>query len=208
MQERAARTREVLIRAAAREFDSIGYAGASLAGIARSAGISVGAVTFHFPSKAQLAAAVNERGLAATAALVERVTARGDASVESVVTMTLALADLLENNVTVRAAARLTREQQGQGAVQDWTSAWMPRLRELLGQAPGGSRGAYADSTTLTALASYLVAGVEADLRHRGQPGHCPPEGPVDQLARIWSLVSHGLVPPEPPPSHRRRPSS
>lgn len=78
MQERAARTRQNLVSAAAGEFDRDGYAGASLARIARSAGITTGALTFHFQSKEEMAAVVRTQGHAVTQAVVGQVTARSE----------------------------------------------------------------------------------------------------------------------------------
>ncbi|UXY20352.1 TetR/AcrR family transcriptional regulator [Streptomyces cynarae] len=62
-QERAVRTRNALIESAAELFSRDGYEVVSLAAISARAGVSNGALHFHFPSKAALAAAV--RGAAA-----------------------------------------------------------------------------------------------------------------------------------------------
>ncbi|WP_159062215.1 TetR family transcriptional regulator, partial [Streptomyces caniscabiei] len=59
-QERAVRTRENLIRSAAEVFDREGYAVASITTISARAGVSNGALHFHFASKAALAEAVAE----------------------------------------------------------------------------------------------------------------------------------------------------
>jgi AcrR family transcriptional regulator len=182
MQERAARTRQVLVGAAAREFDRHGYAGSSLARISRSAGISMGALTFHFPCKEELAAEVRTQGHAATQAVVAQLAERREAPVQSVVSLTLALAGLLEQETVVRAAARLTREQPGDGP--DWVSAWAPVIQERLRL----SR----HRATLAALAGHLVTGVEADAR-RQAAGADPAVGrSAVQLARIWELVLRG----------------
>lgn len=53
-EERRARTRAVLLRAAAAAFAERGYEGASVDGIAASEGLSKGAVYAHFPSKLDL----------------------------------------------------------------------------------------------------------------------------------------------------------
>ncbi|WP_370413267.1 ScbR family autoregulator-binding transcription factor [Streptomyces fradiae] len=57
-QERAIRTRNALVESAAVLFDRDGYEVASLATISARAGVSSGALHFHFPSKAALADAV------------------------------------------------------------------------------------------------------------------------------------------------------
>ncbi|MEU8620085.1 ScbR family autoregulator-binding transcription factor [Streptomyces sp. NPDC048623] len=57
-QERAIRTRNALVESAAALFDRDGFEVASLATISARAGVSSGALHFHFPSKAVLADAV------------------------------------------------------------------------------------------------------------------------------------------------------
>ncbi|CAM5568111.1 helix-turn-helix domain-containing protein [Streptomyces avidinii] len=60
-QERAARTREALVRAAAEVFAEEGFATASIASISRRARVSAGGLHFHFASKNALARAVEDR---------------------------------------------------------------------------------------------------------------------------------------------------
>ena len=71
-QVRAARTREALIRAAAEVFAADGYALASLPEISRRAGVSKGALHFHFASKDALAAEVEDVAAARVVRLAER----------------------------------------------------------------------------------------------------------------------------------------
>ncbi|WP_042366169.1 ScbR family autoregulator-binding transcription factor [Streptacidiphilus neutrinimicus] len=54
-QARAERTRDTLIQAAAEVFGELGFAGASMMKIADRAGLTMGAVYFHFRSKDELA---------------------------------------------------------------------------------------------------------------------------------------------------------
>ena len=55
--------RQALLEAAARRFLQRGYAAASLREIAADVGMQVGSIYYHFPSKAELRAAVHEEGL-------------------------------------------------------------------------------------------------------------------------------------------------
>lgn len=73
-QVRAARTRQALVRAAAEVFADDGYALASLPAISRRAGVSTGALHFHFPSKDLLAREVE----AAATVSLQRLAARQD----------------------------------------------------------------------------------------------------------------------------------
>ncbi|MBV2354055.1 TetR/AcrR family transcriptional regulator [Streptomyces sp. J2-1] len=58
LQERAIRTRRAILVAAAELFAEVGYEGATIAGILQRAGVTKGALYFHFSSKEQLAQAV------------------------------------------------------------------------------------------------------------------------------------------------------
>lgn len=78
-QERAARTRRTLIRAAAEVFAREGFAPASLTTISRQAGVSNGALHFHFTSKNALAQAVEEEAGEAMRLLIRDVPDRGGA---------------------------------------------------------------------------------------------------------------------------------
>jgi AcrR family transcriptional regulator len=69
-QERAARTREALIGAAAEVFGRVGFTVASLTAISSRAGVSNGALHFHFASKTDLAGAVEEAALGRLGALM------------------------------------------------------------------------------------------------------------------------------------------
>ncbi|WP_179382375.1 TetR/AcrR family transcriptional regulator [Streptomyces sp. SA15] len=191
-QERAGRTRRALLTAAAEEFDRLGYAGASLAGIARAAGISLGALTFHFASKEDLATAVREQGDAATRALVAGTATSKEPPLQYVASLTLALVELLENNVSVRAAARLAREASG--VRHDWQSLWAPLISKRLQEPVSAGPWPETDPTALTALAVHLVSGVEATMRHRC----CPDvhDSNAVMLARIWRQILPQLPDP------------
>ncbi|MER6395422.1 TetR/AcrR family transcriptional regulator [Kitasatospora sp. NPDC001603] len=189
MQERAARTRQNLVSAAAGEFDRDGYAGASLARIARSAGITTGALTFHFQSKEEMAAVVRTQGHAVTQAVVGQVTARSEPPVQSVISLTLALADLLEREAVVRAAARLAREQPGE---PDWSTTWAPVIHERLQATHEAELGPYGDRSTLATLAGYLVTGAESCIRQRACRKEPLDGQSVEHISRIWELLSCG----------------
>ncbi|NKQ27850.1 TetR family transcriptional regulator [Streptomyces galbus] len=158
-QERAEQTRQRIVEAAATEFAGHGYDGTSLHGIVRTAGVTMGALTFHFRSKSALADAVQESGAAATrAALDAAAPAPGfDGALERV----LALAGALRTVPSVRAAARLTRE--GHAAGHGWYDCWAPDLRDAL-ERSWCERGTDSGLTPLavTTLLSHVVLGVEA----------------------------------------------
>ncbi|MGW0345984.1 TetR family transcriptional regulator [Streptomyces anthocyanicus] len=196
-QPRALRTRRALMRAAAVHFDRHGYEGTSLVRVCREAGISMGALTFHFPTKDKLADALVEQGGAATRAAVDAALEGGAEpaphELRRVRALLLVVARLLESETHVRAAARLTRERPSAGA--GWTASWVPPLHELLARAhaQGQLRGE-ADPRIMTLTASSLIAGVDAHLRYllHAPGGNENEDCTVVQLARMWDFVIHG----------------
>src|SRR5689334_12795925 len=64
-QDRAERTRTAILDAAAAVFDERGFSGASLSDILTKAGVTKGALYFHFSSKEELARAVIEEQFSA-----------------------------------------------------------------------------------------------------------------------------------------------
>ncbi|MFJ4717502.1 ScbR family autoregulator-binding transcription factor [Streptomyces sp. NPDC088785] len=107
-QERAARTRQALVRAAAEVFVRDGFTGASLAVISARAGVSSGALHFHFASKAAVAHAVEEdaaRELHAIAATVFRESAGG---LQHLIDVTHAVAERLRAGQVLRAGFGLS----------------------------------------------------------------------------------------------------
>ncbi|WP_436727407.1 ScbR family autoregulator-binding transcription factor [Streptomyces sp. URMC 128] len=127
MQERAQRTRELLLRAAAEVFDELGYAGTSISKILQRAGVTAGAMYFHFGSKEELARAV----ILEQAADV-RFPDEGD-GLQRLVNMTQHLAVEMQRNTLLRAGVRLAVEQSGAGfqdyAIYEW---WTEQFRQRL----------------------------------------------------------------------------
>ncbi|MGW2077528.1 TetR family transcriptional regulator [Streptomyces sp. NPDC001939] len=186
-QERAELTRRRLIEAAAAEFAAHGYAGTSLLGIVKSAGVTMGALTFHFSSKSALADAVQEAGAAATRAVLHGDVA--DPGLPGVLVDTLALAEALETTPSIRAAARFTRE--GRDAESNWYAAWVPHLREGLERGwPDERPGSGLTPVSAAALLTYVMAGVEATTSARGALRDAYGADPQDELAQALQALS------------------
>ncbi|MFJ9813387.1 TetR family transcriptional regulator [Streptomyces sp. NPDC101158] len=189
-QERAVRTRRALVKAAAEEFDRFGYDGTSLAAISKVAGVSIGAVTFHFPTKVHLADAVQQEGRTVTLVALERLAAEAMTPLRMVIDLTLELTRLMEQEPTVRSAIRLSRERPGTEA---WSDAWLPMVRGLLERAyENGQLHTDALPADVTLLVEHLTSGAEAYLRTR--MGSDPAfESAVAQLKRVWRLALVGV---------------
>jgi len=184
-QERSARTRASLIAAAAQHFDDAGYNSTSLAQVCETAQMSVGAITFHFASKADLADAVEHEGKARARTVLEstRTTA---VALKAVVQLTVAFAELLENDVMVRAALRLAHERTTTDLL---TEVWLPAVASPVGQAYAlGLLGADVSARDVVDLAEYLARGAEA--RWRTSP---PLPQHSRRLERVCELALRGV---------------
>lgn len=189
-QERAVRTRMALVRAAAAEFDRDGYHGTSLAQISKVAKISIGAVTFHFPSKNELADAVFEEGRSVTVAALEHMASQPLPALRAVVDLSLELTRLMEEETAVRSAIRLSRERPGSAS---WSDLWLPTVRQLLDRAhENGQLRNDALPGDVTTLVEHLLGGAEVYLRRRLGTEHAY-ESAVGQLKRMWHLALVGV---------------
>lgn len=106
-QERAVRTRQAILVAAASLFDEVGYEAATISAILKRSGVTKGALYFHFSSKEELAQAVLSSQLDA----VPEVPPRALALQESVDEALLLSHLLCVQDPLVRGSIRLTVEQ-------------------------------------------------------------------------------------------------
>ncbi|TJZ52219.1 TetR/AcrR family transcriptional regulator [Streptomyces piniterrae] len=179
-----------MVKAAALEFDRAGYDGTSLARISAAAGMSIGAVTFHFPSKRELADAVREQGRSVTLAALENLATDPLPALGRVVDLTLELARLMEQEPSVRSTIRLGRDHPGMGS---WSDVWLPTVRKLLDRAQeNGQLREDAPLSDVITLVEYLTSGSEAYLRSR-IGSEVAFESAVAQLNRVWRLALAGV---------------
>ncbi|WP_331739407.1 TetR/AcrR family transcriptional regulator (plasmid) [Streptomyces sp. NBC_00637] len=199
-QERALRTRAAVIKAAAVQFDRAGYDGTSLSQISQLAGISIGAVTFHFPTKQELADAVQLEGRSVTLAALEARATTSQPALCQVVDLTLELARLMEEEPSVRSAVRLGRERPGTAS---WSEAWLPAVRDLLEQAyAAGQLKESAPPADMVTLVEHLTSGAEAYIRSKiGTETEFG--STIERLKRVWNLALAGVsAAPAPEAAH------
>ncbi|MFD9412752.1 TetR family transcriptional regulator [Streptomyces sp. NPDC059989] len=166
-QERAARTRAALVRAAAEVFAEQGFVTASIAVISRRAGVSAGGLHFHFGSKAALAQAVEDRaaqelrgitvgaaGAGAGSVLGAGAAAAGSA-LQVLVDSTHALMALLAQDVVVRAGFGLCVDASWNGGV-DLRRQWRLWVEETV--AAAAREGSLADGLSPQDAARGVVA--------------------------------------------------
>ncbi|MFI5621691.1 ScbR family autoregulator-binding transcription factor [Streptomyces sp. NPDC051567] len=155
-QERAARTRESLVRAAAEVFAEEGFVTASIAGISRRAGVSAGGLHFHFGSKTALAEAVVEQAAEAIRAITVSRPGGGNA-LQMLVDSTHDLMTLLADDPVVRAGFGLCAGAAREGGC-DLRRQWQRWAETMFGIA--ARQGKLADGVSPQDAAAAVVAAV------------------------------------------------
>ncbi|MEV6977154.1 ScbR family autoregulator-binding transcription factor [Kitasatospora sp. NPDC093806] len=110
-QDRSARTRLLVLTAAAELFAARGFRHTSMTDVADRVGMTKGAVYFHFPTKEALAVAVVERYYAHWPLLLQQATAEERGPLETTARLLAGAAAALRDDVVVQAGARLQLER-------------------------------------------------------------------------------------------------
>ncbi|MER5218706.1 ScbR family autoregulator-binding transcription factor [Streptomyces sp. NPDC002838] len=187
-QERAEITRQAILDGAANAFDAAGFGITSLSDIAQQAGVTKGALYFHFPSKEALAQALmtDQFDVASVLEATER------PGVQTAIDLTHRMAYDLRTSVRVRAGIRLVIEL---GSFTDPNptiyNKWIETVRDFL--APAQGRGDVKPDANVTDAAVYVVgafAGVQimSQVRTGREDLH-------QRVADMWTLLLPGLVP-------------
>ncbi|WP_441251436.1 ScbR family autoregulator-binding transcription factor [Kitasatospora sp. McL0602] len=192
-QERASRTRQQIIQAAAGAFDLEGFALTGLSEIAQLCGVSKGALYFHFGSKEQLADTVMAESREALREILRAARRPGGSALQYLVDLCHGLADRLERDVVFRAGLRLTDEP---GLDKDRYPSPYPAWERLVGRQLARAvaeqelqpRIELAEATTL--LASATV-GIE--MLSRRDKGWLSPH----VTTGLWNAVLPALMPVE-----------
>ncbi|MFH8393964.1 ScbR family autoregulator-binding transcription factor [Streptomyces sp. NPDC018036] len=157
-QVRAARTRQSLVRAAAEVFAADGYALASLPVISRRAGVSAGALHFHFASKDALAAEVESAAADWVRELAERCREENGARLQLLMRTMSGLLLAVAGDPVVRAGFRLGADpSRKSGAAM--LGLWHRCVRELVLQAQSAgelAEGVCPDGVTATVVAATV----------------------------------------------------
>lgn len=187
-QERAVQTREAILHAAAEIFDTSGFAGASINRILKSAGVTAGALYFHFKSKEDLARAVMN---SQPESIIPWLESEG---LQRLVDITMVWAYQLQVDPLLRAGVRLTGEQRAFGVhdstpYQEWSQIMTDCLQVAVSK---GELQAGVDPAELaefvveacTGMQTYssVVSVGRADL--------------ADRAVRMWRLLLPGIAVP------------
>jgi AcrR family transcriptional regulator len=187
--ERAARTRETILDAAAEVFDRNGYPGAGLAEILDTAGVTKGALYFHFASKEELA-----RAILADQVLADIGTDVEGPALQHLIDLSFWVGRQLVRNVRARAAVRLAIEHASFAVpLADPYLDWIRIVRSLLIRArDNGELRPEVDPDQVAHLIVAAFTGVQ--LTSEVLTGR---KDLTQRLTELWTTILPALVTPE-----------
>ncbi|MFD7868560.1 ScbR family autoregulator-binding transcription factor [Streptomyces sp. NPDC057682] len=203
-QERAARTRSALIIAAAEVFAEDGYALASLPAISKKAGVSTGALHFHFANKDALAAAVEEAAELALRNLVEECGASATTHLQRLACTINRLLDAVVSDPVTRAGLRLGGDPSRKtgGGVLAWWYGWVGDLLVRAGES-GELPEQHSPEGAAAVISAALAGVVLLDGVRGSEHGSCAGMVPFREFLLSWLAVS---LPPQRPGAGRGMP--
>ncbi|MER7578389.1 ScbR family autoregulator-binding transcription factor [Kitasatospora sp. NPDC097691] len=178
-QERAVRTRRLILEAAASVFDEYGYEGATIGEVVARAGVTRGAVYFHFASKRELAQGVVEEQFGRDE-IPER-----HCKLQEFVDLGMVVAHLMPRDPLLSAGARLSL---GQDVFGDFSGGaapgWIERAESVLTVA--AERGEVLPQV-VPAETAWLVTGAWTGVQIQSQKM----SGRADLERRVAVLYQH-----------------
>ncbi|MGW6263608.1 ScbR family autoregulator-binding transcription factor [Streptomyces sp. NPDC055085] len=190
-QQRAVRTRDALIRSAAETFESRGYVQAKLAEISSRAGVSAGALHFHFPNKAAVAATVESTAAATLRRAAQGAQLPGMNPLQRLTAASHALAGVLQADVVARAGFHLScqrRHRTGTDLRAEWHT-WVGR--QLAEAETQGLLAEHVRAHDVAVAVTAATTGIEA------MAGSDPQWLSPAALTRFWHFLLPCLTRPE-----------
>ncbi|MFJ8018327.1 ScbR family autoregulator-binding transcription factor [Streptomyces sp. NPDC096339] len=184
-QERSVRTRDQILRAAAELLEEHGYRGTRMREVARLAGVTLGAVYFHFPDKEALARAVMNAQPETVVPYLE------SSGLQRLVDITLVWSWRLRTDLLLRAGVQLAVEQ-GAFGVRDATSFtdWEKTLEACLVEA--SANGELREGVNPAEVAEFIVGTCTGTQLHSQlMSGRADL---TDRVVRMWRLLLPGLA--------------
>ncbi|EOM74737.1 ScbR family autoregulator-binding transcription factor [Rhodococcus rhodnii] len=192
VQARGKFTRAQIVRAAAAMFDNRGYDGASLSDVVDEAGITKGALYFHFKSKSELASVVIDAQRRISMAALDQIVEEHEISpIGQIVMMSQELGRQIRWEPIVRAGIRLTLELSATSGPQEPYDDWLERCTELLGAAERiGQLVPGIDHARTARFVIGAYTGVQ--LVSNVYTGRTDLEGRIDDM---WAIVLPSFLP-------------
>ena len=187
---RADATRRQILRAASRQFARRAYHDVSLDDILAEAGLTKGAMYFHFRSKRALAVAIIDKQTAAATVAVEDLLNRGLSGLDTLVDFSYLIAVQDVKTDLVRAALNLMESVGRSTGLQEtlsdeWTKAFAGVVEQAIAE---GDIDAQCDPQSVGRLMVSLHMGL------RNTSNLDKPERFLLDLEKCWVLVLTGIV--------------
>jgi TetR/AcrR family transcriptional regulator, repressor for uid operon len=191
-QERAQRTRDTVLKAAGEAFAEKGFLGTSMADIFARAGVTKGALYFHFSSKEELAFAVINAGEELGNVVVQEVLASAAPPLQKLIDISIRWASHIQTDPIVRANVRLIVEQGTYSRdMPNSYDPWEQFASMLLKDAQ--ERGELERSVDIKALAEFIVSAFTgSQIVSYATSGY---KDLVRRVENMWQLLLVGLVP-------------
>lgn len=194
-QARAHITREAIIRAAGTVFSKMTYSTATLADVIGEAGVTQGALYFHFDSKRDLALEVIMRQHETSLRAGQALFATDTSGIEAMVMLSSELANQITTDPIVRGGLRLSTEsadlfdEHASRPYLDWIAACEEFLRRAVDD------GDIAVDSDVPVLARFVISaftGVQVvSLATNGWTDL------YERLEQMWRIVLRAIVVPE-----------
>jgi AcrR family transcriptional regulator len=196
-QARSIRTREKLLTATAQAINDVTYERATLADIARRAGVTTGALYFHFPSKEALAHAVIETQSSRSQEKARATVEAGHPALEAMLRVSADLMRDIVDDPLIRAGIRLTTEIHILEAPptkswHDWivfNDAMMTRARDEGDLNPAIDIPVVAEVLTGSIGGMHILSSLMEDI-----------PGLIYRAAALWHQFVQAYTPPEKAP--------
>ena len=190
-QERARVTRDKIMLGAAEVIRRVGYANATLGDISDAAGVTKGALYFHFESKEDIARALVEEQHRITRVAAEDILAENAPALETMMRLCMDLAQRLTDDPIVRAGIRLTTDSSTfEAPLQDPYRDWMAMFEMLAVRAE--ERGETTGEVPPNVIARFIIpafTGVQLVSETFTGRTDLP-----NRVGEMWLILIHALV--------------
>ncbi|WP_157987076.1 ScbR family autoregulator-binding transcription factor [Streptomyces atratus] len=192
-QQRAIRTRRLILDSAATMIERNGYTATSIDGISTTAGTTKGAVYFHFPSKGDIAAALFDEAHDSLRAIATRARGPEASPLQSLIDTTHLLVRQFNGDPVTRACIQLCLERHSPAPqARAYRLTWASTVRLLLESA--AARREFREGVSAHAVAALVISmGAGAELLAGREGRMLRPH----MTTAMWRVILPGLVTPK-----------
>ncbi|RZS36577.1 TetR family transcriptional regulator [Herbihabitans rhizosphaerae] len=185
-QARSEQTRALLLNAAADLLSKDGYAASSMEDISKAAGVTKGALYFHFSGKDKVCAAVQSEAVSILRTFIAELETGRTSALQSLIDLTHTMVRWLDTEPVIAASFRIGREC---GSTDDsfltFSRAWFAEVRRALRVAKKNqelSEDVRMDVAVV--MVAVMCLGIEMLATTSSRPAK-----PSESLAGMWTLI-------------------